>query len=144
MARELDINYRTAWAVSKKMMLFGGCSVIRTRERMWPFLDMESERPDKGRDLIAKVNAVIPKSFPEQVRADLAQDMILGVLAGDMTEADLAKSIPKYWTKYYKGYDNRFACLSWDQPVPGTDGQRWDDKISSDYAAERFDYVNSR
>lgn len=139
LTRELDINYRSAWAISKKLVLFGN-SVIRTRDRMWPFVETE-KAADPGRDLMMKVNSLLPRGMPEQVRADVAQDMILGVLSGELTEADLANSMKKYVTRYYKGYDNRFACLSFDQEVPGTDGQRWDDRIADD--PFKWDRINS-
>jgi hypothetical protein len=59
---------------------------------------------------------VVPKSLPDQVRSDVAQDMILGVLSGEISVNGKCRSII---TKYYKGYDNRFRTLSLDQPVSG-------------------------
>lgn len=140
-SREVGLSYSGAYRLSKRLVLFGN-TAIRTRERMWPF--NEKPRPNApGGDLVAKVNAVIPRTLEDQVRGDVAQDMILGVLSGDLAETDLARNVHKYITKYYKGYNSRFIHISFDAPVPFTDGQRWDDKISEEYYRYRMELVNS-
>jgi hypothetical protein len=39
------------------------------------------------------VDAVVPKSLPDQVRSDVAQDMILGVLSGEISVNGKCRSI---------------------------------------------------
>jgi hypothetical protein len=78
------------------------------------------------------VDAVV-KSLPEQVREDVRQDMILGVLSGKINEADLRKHVKKCKTMHYKGYDNRFSTVSLDQPVAGMEHGSLGDQISSDH-----------
>jgi hypothetical protein len=94
----------------------------------------DRERKDNfDRRLIGLVNAVLPTSLPEQVRADVKHDMIVGVLSGKIKEADVRKLVPKYISKHYKGYDNRFTTVSLDQPVAGMESGSLGDQISSDH-----------
>jgi hypothetical protein len=79
------------------------------------------------------VNAVLPSSLPDQVRSDVAQDMMLAVLAGEIRENDLAKSVRRYIKKHHQAYDNRFNTVSLDQPMPGTETRRWAETIPSDH-----------
>jgi hypothetical protein len=95
------------------------------------------ERPklkgqDNGKRLHDKVCAALPP-LPDQVRSDVAHDLIVDLLEGKITEADLKKVVPQYVSRHYAGYDNRFSTLSLDQPVPGTVNQRWDERIAADH-----------
>jgi len=85
-----------------------------------------------GKKLHDKVRAALPP-LPDQVRSDVAHDLIVDVLEGKIAEADLKKVMPQYVRKHYAGYDNRFSTLSLNQPVPGTVNQRWDDRIAADH-----------
>jgi hypothetical protein len=88
---------------------------------------------ESGRRLIEMVNAEVPKSLPEQVRADVKHDMIVGVLSGKIKEADLRKHVRKYISMHYKGYDNHFNTVSLDQPAAGMENGSLVDQISSDH-----------
>ena len=71
--------------------------------------------------------------LPDHVGADVAQDLAANMLEGKITVADLPKVITQYVRKYYAGYDNRFSTVSLNQPVLGTDNQRWDERIAADH-----------
>lgn len=141
MSRDLGIDYKTAWVLNNKFCTITGNVGVHTTDMQWPF-QRKAEPGGEHADLIAKVNRAVA-GLPPQVRGDVAQDMILGVLSGDVSKDDLMANAKKYITRYYGSYDNRFACLSFDQPVPGTDGQQWADKISAEYVAERMDFVRN-
>jgi hypothetical protein len=92
----------------------------------------DRKRDDESdRRLIEKVDAAV-KSLPKQVREDVKQDMILGVLSGEINETDLGKHAEKCKTMHYKRCDNRFT-VSLDQPAAGMEHGALIDQISSDH-----------
>lgn len=132
-ARQLGIRagvtYKTSTTLLKSFRLFSGNVAVQTRDKCWPYLSRE---PNDADALIMRVSAAVPKTMPEQVRADVCQDLILGVLAGDFTEADLTAQVSRYIRQHYKTVEfNRFRDFSFDQPVPGTDGLRWDEVVAA-------------
>lgn len=129
LARESGLTYRAAWEHTKKLSIF--TPKIKTSEQQWPYIASNMRRSSAD-DLIKEVSKVTAR-LPADLRADIAQDMILGVLSGDITRDQLRQNFEKYISRYYKSYDNRFACVSWDAPVPGTDSLRWDEIISTDH-----------
>ena len=128
----LGINYRTSHRLSKIFRIFGNIQP-KTRENRWPFLNQE-KTPQT--DLLIKVNNALPNGLPEQVRSDVAQDIILGVLSGEITESALAIDVQKYIRAHYKKMEWRFDTLSLNAPVPGSDGGSWDDILDSSW--DRF------
>lgn len=72
------------------------------------------------------VSNSMPPNIPEQVRADVGQEMVLGLIAGDFTEEQLRQQFRKYLNAHYKAVEfDKFKHLSLDQPVPGTDRMTW-------------------
>ena len=57
----------------------------------------------------------------------------MDLVSGEIDKDDLAKSLSRYIARHYKKYDNRFHSVSLDQPVPGTENQKWADLISSQH-----------
>lgn len=69
----------------------------------------------------------MPRSLPDQVRADVRQDMLVDLVSGEIAKDDVAKSLSRYIARHYKKYDNRFHTVS------GTENQKWADLISSQH-----------
>jgi hypothetical protein len=44
---------------------------------------------------------------------------------------DLRKNVGRYVKKHHQAYDNRFNTVSLDQPMPGTETQRWAEAFQS-------------
>ena len=133
---EIGVTYKTAWAFAKQCKIYAPPVDPKAR---WPYLN---ENRGEANALVLKVNKLVARDLPEQVRADVAQDLILGVLAGDFSEDELAAHVKKCVTKHYRTIEkNQFRDLSWDAPVPGTDGGRWDDLVSSERYDEAREWV---
>lgn len=114
----LGVNYRTAHRLNGILGLLRGNVTPRTSDAMWPY--NPSPKAD-GAELISAVNAAIPKRVPEQVRADISQEMILGILEGEISLEDVKKQVNAYLRRFWKEYDWDRWTLSLDQPLPGTD-----------------------
>lgn len=134
---ELGVSYKTAynWAKSFRVLL-GNVKQTRTQDNRWPFLNEDRSEADK---LVALVNGAVPRGLPEQIRADVCQDMILGVLTGDITEEGLERQVQKFLRRHYKAVETPFMAVSLNQPVPGTDGQSWGDILSNERYRDNLD-----
>lgn len=132
----LGVQYKTAYAWAFKFRtLLGNKVVARVQDSRWPYLNSDRSA---AADLVKIVNGILPRELPEQKRADVAQEMILGVLSGEIDEADLHASAIKYIRKYHRGYENHFRDISFDARLGG-DGQNFHDIISEDTAIDAWD-----
>ena len=129
---QTGINYRTASSLIKNFRFFAGNIVPQTRELQWPFIKRDLRgSPTLGEKLMVSVNTAVPNNIPEQIRADVCQDLIVGILAGDLSEYDLNAQVKTYIRKHYKSCEfNKFRDFSFDQEVPGFDGLRWDEILA--------------
>jgi hypothetical protein len=137
LADALGVQYRTAYDLNRRFRLFqGNIGFTRVRDNRWPYLNKDA---DEANALVVRVNNVVPKALSEQVRADVAQDIILGVLSGELSENDLAKHVQTYIRRHYGKVEwNRFRDVSLDAPYPGTDNRSWHDVLSQEEYDERM------
>lgn len=134
---ELGVTYKTAHAWAKSFcLLLGNIKSVRTADSRWPY--MNEDRGEAGK-LVALVNMALPRGLPEQIRADVAQDMILGVLSGEIDEQGLERQVRKYLRHHYKAVETPYLAISLNQPVPGTDDQSWGDVISNERYVDAMD-----
>jgi hypothetical protein len=54
------------------------------RNLFYPYLVHDPEKDDGGKALVMLANELVPHTLPEQWRADVCQDLIIGILAGDI------------------------------------------------------------
>lgn len=129
LSKELDINYRTSANLISTFKPFSGNIVPKTSENRWPFLNNDGAA---ATELLLRVNETIPKALPEQVRADVGQDIILGILSGEISEENLRKDVAWYIRQHYAGMEWRFDTVSLDAPMHVGDWGSWHDVIPSD------------
>lgn len=91
-------------------------------------------RDDDGARLIEAVNSVVPRTFPDHMRADICQDLLLSVLEGESTIEQLKAGTSSAVRKYYKLHPGKFGPISLDAPIPGTENLTLIDTIPSDAA----------
>lgn len=107
------------------------------RNLYYPFLAHDPEKIDDGKALVLLANQLVPNFLPDQVRADVCQDLIVGLLAGDVTTGNAQDFVIKYIRRVYQMhptmYDQGKLALSFNQPVPGTtaygDGELWSEVV---------------
>ena len=133
LAERVSINYRTAWSLSKKFNFFSVYAQTKTQDAKWPYLTGREKESDV--QLLAKVSAVLPDGMPEQVRGDVGQELVAGLLMGDFTEESLASQVRRYVTAHHKSVGRRWQDFSMDQ-TRGDKGSWHDFHASGDMNPE--------
>lgn len=95
----------------------------RSADRFYPFISRESDH-----HLLMAVHSAVPKNLDRTVRADLCQDLLVGVMSGDIHLENLRDAIPLYAKEAFKfrpkeamsalGMENRLA-------KHGDDWKKW-------------------
>lgn len=70
--------------------------------------------------LLEMIIGAIPKTLPDDLRADIAQEMALAALDGEFDLSEVAKHVSFYRRKIYRLSANRFKFVSLSSPIPGT------------------------
>lgn len=76
---------------------------------------------DDDRALLVEVHNAVPKHLPDWLRADICQDLIVGILAGEIERAALGGSVKAYTRKVLEMHPLKYGPLSLDANIPGTD-----------------------
>lgn len=75
----------------------------------YPYAVHDHERPDDGRALVLLVNKAVPESLPPDIRADVCQEIIVSVLAGDVKRENVPDHVAKYISQHFRGRDWKWA-----------------------------------
>lgn len=133
-ARELGLTLPGQWAkiIAPKNKR---PRIERTSPLAYPYI--VKPRPEHA-DLLA-INAIIPKSIPDDMRADMCQEIMVALLEG-RTTIDVLKSRDKsaayFMRKFYKdNYEDSGRALSFS---PIDDDKRSYDEIASAIAAKEW------
>lgn len=86
-------------------------------------------------DLYARVDTLISRWLPPDVREDVVSDLILAILEGNVDENPSPAQARAFVTAHYRRFD-RFRVRSLDDFVPGSEKCRFVDLVASD--AERL------
>jgi hypothetical protein len=78
---------------------------------------------NEGLSLVMKIDRAVPKSLPEQIRADICQDLAVAVLCGDVNEGSLEEGSKECVSRMFKMFPAKWGHLSLDQPVPWGDSK---------------------
>jgi transposase-like protein len=118
----IGVTYVTAWKMRQKIRpdIKYGKSTGRRSALCYPFLpDTSKTRPDH--ELLRMINEAVPRSIPEDRRADICQELAIAILIGDADAAQLETAWQPMFRKVYKQHPTLYAPLSLDVPIPGTD-----------------------
>jgi hypothetical protein len=130
-----------------------------TPQLFYPYAVHDTARPDDGRDLVKLVNDAVPRELPEQWRADVCQELIVSVLAGEIAKGEVHAYVQKFISKAFSAAPTKFAGdffpggglkLSLDAPIAaGGDDRRslhdvmhsgdydhWSDTMSADESSD--------
>lgn len=113
----------------------------KSHERAYPYV--QSKTPEQ--ELVAEIYALVPKSIPIEIRGDLCQDLIVGVLSGETTVANIPNVIAKYAAKARKIMPDRWKTISIDAELPGTDGMHFLDTLersTEDFAPDLIEAIS--
>lgn len=97
---------------------------------VYPFLIHDGGRPEH--DLLKRVNAAVSRSFPPHMRADICQDIIVGILSGEFDAQDLALPAKEMTKRMFKMFPTKWGDLSLDAVIPGTVNLKLIDTLSEE------------
>lgn len=96
----------------------------RAEKLLYPFVIHKPKNGGAEYDLMVEVNNAVPKYLPSHLRADICQDLIVAILAGDIERSALRGSVKDYSRKVLKMHPLKYGDLSLDAPLPGSEGGR--------------------
>lgn len=94
----------------------------------YPFLIHDGGTPEHA--LLKQVNAAVPQWLTPDMRADVCQDIIVGILSGDFDKDNLHLPVQEMLKRVQKMFPVKYGPLSLDALVPGTESLRLIDTIS--------------
>lgn len=94
---------------------------------VYPFAIHDGGKPEH--EMVRLVNDIVPKGLPPDMRADICQDLIVGMLTGHFTKGDLYKPMKQIMREVQAASPSKWGDWSLDAVVPGTDGLRLIDTI---------------
>ncbi len=125
-ASEARQEFVKRWARWKAPALIRPSSLGRRIVLAYPYLGNGTARSD---DILEAINALVPHTLPEHIRADVCQEMIVDVFTGALALERAATEARRYINRAY-GDSYRFVSL--DAPIRGTDDLRLIDTIADD------------
>lgn len=85
----------------------------------YPFLASKRRTPE--RELLQKVNGLVPRHLPPDRRADICQDLLVAILCGDMDETLLDLSVGDFVKRVLRQFPTQFGDLSLETTIGDTD-----------------------
>lgn len=103
------------------------------RNLYYPYMVHDPVKKDDGQAMVLLANTLVPNFLPDQIRADACQDLIVGMLAGDIAPDKAQDFVIKYVRKVYKMYPHLYEGtsrkISFNQPVGGTYDLLWSEVV---------------
>lgn len=81
--------------------------------------------------LYAAAVAAVPRSLPRDVRMDVVSAIVLAVLEGEISEAQIPANAQRFVTAHYRMFDQH-KTRSLDEPMAGSEKLRLGDTIAAD------------
>lgn len=108
----------------------GNIKPTEAKALVYPFLIHDGGKPEHI--LLKKVNAAVPKYLDPETRADICQDLMVGILCGDFDVDDLNLPAKEMTKRVQQMFPTKYGPLSLDAIMPGTDDFRLIDTISNE------------
>jgi hypothetical protein len=90
----------------------GGNIKAKTKELVYPFLIHDGGKPEH--DLVRRVNAAVPKYLDPDTRADICQDIMVGILCGDFDPDNLKLPAKEMTKRVQQMFPTKYGPLSLD------------------------------
>jgi hypothetical protein len=82
---------------------------IPVKEQLfYPFMVHDTGKPDDGFAMVKLVNSAVPAWLPEHIRADACQDLIVGLLSGDITPGQVHDRANEFVVKVWRMHPTKF------------------------------------
>lgn len=90
---------------------------VPSESLFYPYVIHKPTAKDDTYDLMMLVNAAVPKQLPDHIRADICQDLIVDILAGDISADDVKHNLKSYSRKVFEMHPMKYGHLSLDAPM---------------------------
>lgn len=91
--------------------------IITPRESLfYPYVIHKPENDDGTFEIMVLVNEVVPKNYPDHIRADICQDLVVGLLAGEIDPDELRAASKDYAKKVFEMHPLKYGHISLDAP----------------------------
>lgn len=91
--------------------------IVPRESLFYPYVIHKPKVQDEAYDLMVLVNAAVPKMLPDHIRADICQDLIVDILAGDISVEEIKHNVKDYSRKVIEMHPLKYGHLSLDSPV---------------------------
>ena len=109
---------------------------VSPKEIFYPYVIHKPNHDDGGAyDMMVLVNNAVPKGLPDFLRADICQDLIVGLLSGEISKDELKGKVKGYTRKVFEMHPMKYGHLSLDAPLYSDSDRTLADIISSDHEA---------
>lgn len=97
--------------------------IPESKQLFYPYLAHDASKPDEGRDLVRLVNDAVPSYWPDYVRADACQELIVSVLSGEIDKEDVRDIAEEYVREVYRMHPTKYGPESLDAPFGDGDSR---------------------
>lgn len=92
----------------------------------YPYLAHDPQNKESGSDLVALANRLVPTTLPHDIRADVCQELIVSILAGEITRDQALDHVQKHIGRVFKSVEfkymgSRHLKFSMDAKIRGFD-----------------------
>lgn len=128
------------WRVAREKMKRGRkpkVIVPKVKEPAWYMKDAPSYLPAQRKGfsadiaLMEHIHRLVPKGMPSEIKSDLCQDLLVAVLSGETSVANLPDVVNQYARQARRLLPDRWKTVSLDALVPGTDDLRGVDNLGA-------------
>lgn len=91
------------------------------KQLFYPYVVHDGAKPD-GHELVALVNDAVPTYWPDHVRADACQDLIVSILAGEISKDRVREHAEEYVRRVYRMHPTKYGPASLDAPLSDEEG----------------------
>jgi hypothetical protein len=133
LARRFDVSTQTVarWRSETGVVnLAQSRHVVAEGTIVYPFVIHDGGKPEHA--LLRKVNGAVPKHLDPVTRADICQDLVVGILCGDFSEDDLDLPAKEMTKRVFQMFPTKYGPVSLDDVILGTDDMRLVDRISEE------------
>ena len=118
-----DPRCRSPWRVYEKLPRKprARTSLDRAGTLFYPYLVHVPEGGNSERELLLTVNNAVPRGLPDHLRADICQDLLVAILAGEMQLSELQGSVKEYTRKVMRMHPMKYGDIGFDAPVSADD-----------------------
>lgn len=101
----------------------GSRNATSVKDLFYPFVIHKPKVQDGAYDMMMLVNNAVPKQLPDHIRADICQDLIVSILAGEIDADEIKANVKGFSRKVFEMHPMKYGHLSLDAPIGDDTGR---------------------